>query len=154
MEVYLCSSPSESGSSSPDDMSDDLPWVSMSVSCSSMPLDPPWTHFSLSKCASGKHYSWKYTTAVVQASLALAPASGPDELSDDLPWVSMSVSCSSMSLDLPWTHFSLSKGASGKHYPWKYTTAVVHVRLALAPASGPDELSDHLPWVSISVPFS
>jgi hypothetical protein len=131
--------------SGPNELSDHLPWVFMSVSCSSIPLDPPWTHFSLSKYASRKQYSSKYTALVVQVSLALAPVSGPDELSDHLPWVSISDSCSSMPLDPPWTHFSLSKYASRKQYSSKYTALVVQVSLALAPVSGPDELSDHLP---------
>jgi hypothetical protein len=38
------------------DQCDDLPCVFMSDSCSYMPLDPPWTHFSLSKYANSKQY--------------------------------------------------------------------------------------------------
>ena len=65
-----------------------------------MPLDPPWTHFSLSKYISREQSSSKKSAAVVHVGLALAAVLGPREMSDDLLSVSMSVSCSIMPLDL------------------------------------------------------
>jgi hypothetical protein len=37
----------------------------MSISCISMPSDPPWSHFLLSKYASSKQHTVKYTYHIV-----------------------------------------------------------------------------------------
>ena len=107
-----------------------------------MPLDPPWTHFSLSTYASSKQYLLKYTSDVLYAGLALAPFSGPDDNFNDLLCVSTSDACSYIPLDPPWTHFPLSTYASSKQYLFKSTSEVLCAGRALAPFSGPDYMSD------------